>query len=94
MTKTMSRYLALCALLFSGAALADYPLLNIAADKVIQKYQNASCEQLWELKSKPKTDEEQNLVQILRDDPQMRTVFIDKIAAPVANKMFECGIIP
>jgi hypothetical protein len=24
----------------------------------------------------------------------MRTIFINKIAAPVANKMFECGMIP
>jgi hypothetical protein len=24
----------------------------------------------------------------------MRAMFIDRIAAPVANKMFECGMIP
>jgi hypothetical protein len=30
----------------------------------------------------------------LHSDPQMRTLFINKVAAPVANKMFECGMIP
>jgi len=34
------------------------------------------------------------LVQTLRNDPHMRIVFINKIAAPVVNKMFECGMIP
>jgi len=24
----------------------------------------------------------------------MRAVFINKVAPPIANKMFECGIIP
>jgi len=31
---------------------------------------------------------------MLRGDPQMRTLFINKVAAPVVNKMFECGMIP
>jgi hypothetical protein len=30
----------------------------------------------------------------LRNDSQARMAFIDKIAAPVLNKMFECGMIP
>ena len=29
-----------------------------------------------------------------KSDPQMRTAFINKVAAPIANKMFECGMIP
>jgi hypothetical protein len=31
---------------------------------------------------------------LLRDDPKARVAFIDKIVAPVLNKMFECSIIP
>ncbi len=31
---------------------------------------------------------------MLRSNPQMRTYFIDKIAGPVVNKMFECGMLP
>jgi hypothetical protein len=87
-------YALLPALLVAGVARADYPMVNIAADKLIAKYQNATCEQLWEQKGQPKTDEEQNVIQILRDDSQIRTVFLDKIAAPVVNKLFECGLIP
>jgi len=34
------------------------------------------------------------VIQILKGDPQMRTVFIDEVAGPVANKMFECGLVP
>jgi hypothetical protein len=37
---------------------------------------------------------EQEAVQLLRATPQMRAAFIDKVAAPIANKMFECGMIP
>jgi hypothetical protein len=32
-------------------------------------------------------------VQLLQGDPQMRAAFINKVAAPIANKMFECGMI-
>jgi hypothetical protein len=80
---------------FVGVAGAqEYPLMNMIADRVIQKYQQSSCEQLWEKKGKPKTDEEKNLIQMLRDDPQMRTAFLNKVAAPIANKMFDCGMLP
>ncbi len=82
------------ALLFVGVAAAQHPLLDLVASKVIQKYQQATCEQLWQQKSQPKSAQEQEVVQILRADPQMRTEFINKVAAPMANKMFECGMIP
>lgn len=94
MAKRLYPYALLPILFVAGIASADYPMVNIAADRVIAKYQNATCEQLWEQKGQPKTDEEQNVIQILRDDPQIRTVFLDKIAAPVVNKLFECGLIP
>ena len=94
MNKRHYLYTVLPVLLFAGAVRADYPLMNMVADKVIDKYKNATCEQLWEEKGKPKTDQEKNVIELLKDDPQMRTAFIDKIAAPVVNKMFECGMVP
>ena len=92
----MRRLFALLpALLFAGTAGAQqYPLMDMMADRVIQRYREASCEQLWERRGKPKPEEEKNLIQLMRDDPQMRTAFLNKIAAPVTNKMFECGMIP
>lgn len=81
--------------LFAGAATAqDYPILNMVADRVNEKYRNATCEQVWQDKEKPKGEMEKNLIQMLRENPQMRQVFIDKVAATVANKMFECGLVP
>ncbi len=92
----MRRLFALLpALLFAGVAAAQqYPLMDMMADRVIQRYRQASCEQLWERRGKPKPEEEKNLIQLMRGDPQMRTAFLNKIAAPVTNKMFECGMIP
>jgi hypothetical protein len=31
---------------------------------------------------------------MLRNDPQMRTEFLNRVAAPIANKLFECAMIP
>jgi hypothetical protein len=81
----------------SGAqAQGQYPILNDIANKVIQKYQNSSCEQLWEQRSahaQPSV-EEQRAIGVLRSDPQMRAAFINMVAPPIANKMFDCGMIP
>jgi hypothetical protein len=74
----------------------QYPILDMVANKVIQKYQTSTCEQLWVKKSEkaPPSAEEQKTIAFLKSNPQIRTVFIDKVAAPIANKMFECGMIP
>lgn len=92
--------LVLSALLSAGAASAQesYPILDRVAEKVIQKYQTTSCQDLALQKSHPPTGEkaemEQRAVELLRNDPQMRAAFLDKVAAPIANKLFECGMIP
>jgi biopolymer transport protein ExbD len=85
----------------AAAGAADpqqYPVMDAIANKIIQKYQGSTCEQLWQekaqAKNKPKSQQEQEAIGILRNDAQMRAAFINKIAAPVANKMFECGMIP
>ena len=81
--------------LFAGVAAAQqYPLVDMVANNVIEKYQMANCEQLWEQKGKPKTAQEQEAIQMLRGDPMIRQYFINKVAAPIMNKMFECGMIP
>jgi hypothetical protein len=85
---------ATATLAFAGHAAADFPLMNLVADKVIQKYQSATCEQLWAQKQQPKSEQEQRLIGLLKNDPQMRTAFMNKVAGPISNKMFECGMIP
>jgi hypothetical protein len=82
------------ALLCAGAANAQYPVLDMIAQRVIEKYQNSTCEQLWEQRGQPKSPREQEAIQMLRNDPQMATAFLNQVAAPIANKMFQCGMIP
>jgi hypothetical protein len=84
----------LAAAVFTGYALAQYPILEGIAEKTIAKYQSSTCEQLWEARGKPKSPEEQKVLGFLRTDPQMRSFFLNKVAGPIANKMFECGMIP
>jgi len=83
-------------MLLVSSAPAQYPILDMIANKIVQKYQSATCEQLWQERAhkKPPTQEQQNAIQLLRGDPQMRAEFINRVAAPIANKMFECGMIP
>ena len=94
MSKRIYSLVAVPALLVAGIAGGQEMILNMVANKVIGKYQNASCEQLWQQKGAPKSEEEQRVVQFLRNDPQARTTFINQVAGPIVNKMFECGMIP
>jgi predicted Holliday junction resolvase-like endonuclease len=72
----------------------QHRVVDMLANKIIQKYQQASCEQLSSKKSEPRSPKEEEAVQMLRNNPEIRTEFINKVAAPIANKMFECGMIP
>jgi ABC-type transporter MlaC component len=99
-----SRYVLIVALaLFVCVAEAQappdpYPIMDAIAQKVIDKYTNSTCVQLAIAKSEKPTGEqavmEQRVIDALKADPQMRAAFIAKVAAPVANKLFECGMIP
>ena len=81
-----------------GAAAQQFPMMDRIADHIVQKYQSSTCDQLWQDKlaaqGQPKSPEEQKVVNMLKSDPQMRAAFIGKIAVPVADKLFECGMIP
>ncbi len=95
MTKRFFVSLAVGTAVVAGVVYAQqFPLLDAVANKVVQKYQSSSCEQLYEKKSQPKSPEEQRVVGMLRSDAAMRTEFLNRVAAPIANKMFECGMIP
>jgi hypothetical protein len=89
---------AAIALFCTAISAQDFPVLDQIAAKVVQKYQQATCEQLWQERAqkgkKPESPMEQRALEMLKSDPQMRSAFISKVAAPIANKMFECGMIP
>ncbi|HTZ56995.1 MAG TPA: hypothetical protein VMB49_02815 [Acidobacteriaceae bacterium] len=106
--KAISRTSALFALfvLIASAPAASpqqsqYPILDKLAQKVIQKYQTTSCADLKAKKEAPKPAEsaqqaqmKEKIVTLLRNDPKMRQHFLNMVAGPIANKMFECGMIP
>jgi hypothetical protein len=94
MNKRVSLLVVMLALCAAGVAGGQGMILDMVANKVIQKYQSSSCEQLWEKKGQPKSQEEERAVNFLRNDPQARTEFFNKVAGPIVNKMFECGMIP
>jgi len=91
-------FTAAIALLCAVVNAQEFPIMDKIADKVIQKYQTSTCEQLWQERAQkgkaPPPQMEQEALQMLKSDSQMRAAFISKIAAPIANKMFECGMIP
>jgi hypothetical protein len=77
---------------------SEYPIMDKVAQKVIDKYQNSTCADLKAQKQEPPDPQQaamkQKVVGLLKGDPKMRQQFLNKVAAPMANKMFECGMIP
>jgi hypothetical protein len=94
MTKGIGAAALVGALVVAGNAVAQGMLLDFAADKVLKKFQAATCDDLKAMKAEPPSEKERMAIDFLRNDQQARKAFIDKIAAPVLNKMFECGLIP
>ena len=94
MKKRIAVSIAVAALGAGGLVMGQGAILDMVANKVIGKYQSSSCEQLWAKKGQPQSPEEQRAVQFLRNDAQAREAFLNKVAGPIANKMFECGMIP
>jgi len=82
------------ALIAARVVAAQGVLVDAAADKVIKKFEAATCDQQKAQKGEPPSEKEKIALDILRDDPKARVAFVDKIAAPVLNKMFECSMIP
>src|SRR5271167_4602050 len=68
------------------AAPPQYPLLYTLANKVIQKYQQSTCDGLRTTKSRPAppSAEEQRLLTFLHSDYSMRAEFLNRVAAPIA----------
>lgn len=81
-----------------SAQQSEYPMMEKVAQKVIEKYQKSSCEELKAQKEQPADPQQaamkQKAVAALKNDPKMREQFLNKIAGPIANKMFECGMVP
>jgi hypothetical protein len=77
-------------------ALAQHPVLDSVANKVVQKYQTSTCQQLMQAhaQKQPPTPTEQKAMEMLRTDPAMRHEFVSIVADPVVDKLIQCGMIP
>jgi hypothetical protein len=84
--------------LSSTAQRSEFPMMEKLAQKVIDKYQNSSCADLKAKKEEPHEAQQaamkEKVVGMLKSNPQMREQFLNRVAGPIANKMFECGMIP
>jgi hypothetical protein len=92
-----------CVLIAHAYAQSKYPILDRVAEKVVQKYQTSSCQQLaaeragskaGKMGQAKKEEVEERVVRMLHEDADMRKEFLNRVAAPIANKLFECGLIP
>ena len=102
----MMKYFPLMVAVFLAVSLGNvaraqeskYPMMDQISQKVIKKYQTTSCTELLQQKSKPpkgqKEQAQKAIVQHLRKDPKLREEFINRVAGPIANRLFECGMIP
>lgn len=96
MTKGSYALALMMALFYVTMAVAQHPVLDAVANRVVQKYQTSSCQQLMLKKAEttPPTMGEQKAMEMLRTDPQMRHEFVGIVADPVVDKLIECGMIP
>ena len=97
-TSTMFLVSGLLGLCASGGHAQQYPMLDQLAGRIVNKYQTSSCQQLAAERAHPRSGQRQGMeerfVRLLHEDPNMRQEFINRVAAPIANKLFECGMIP
>ena len=96
MTKHSYLLASVIVLLYLSFAAGQHPVLDAVANKVVQKYQTSSCEQLMQQKAQrqPPSAGEQKAMDLLRTDPQMRHEFVGIVADTVVDKLIQCGMIP
>src|SRR5260370_129316 len=61
----------------AGALAAQGMLVDAAADKVITKYQTATCEELKAQRNQPRTDKEKEAVEFLRNAKEIKALASD-----------------
>ena len=97
---TINAAFILTAAICLGAANAreEHPIMEKIAEKIVHKYKTISCEELREehghKKTAKKEEMEERVVHLLREDAELRKAFLDRVAAPIADKLIECGLVP
>jgi hypothetical protein len=96
MTKRSYVFALFVSVCYVTFATAQHPVLDAVADKVVQKYQSSTCEQLMQQRAQrqPPSEAEAKAMDLLRTDPQMRHEFVGRVADTVVDKLIQCGMIP
>jgi hypothetical protein len=98
MSKRSYLVVLLLAMLCVTAAVSQqqHPVLDAVANKVVQKYQTSTCQQLMMQKAQkqPPSAGEQKAMEMLKTDEQMRHEFVSIVADQVVDKLIQCGMIP
>ena len=96
MSKHSCVFALVLALVYVTVAVAQHPVLDAVANKVVAKYQSSTCEQLMQAKAqnKPPSAAEQKAMEMLRTDATMRHEFVGLVADQVVDKLIQCGMIP
>lgn len=77
------------------AQASQYPMMDTITEAVIKKYQDSSCSALAAKQAgAPPAKAREAIVSNLKRDPKMRAEFINRVAGPIANRLFDCGLIP
>jgi len=79
-------------------------LLEAISNLVIQKYEAADCEELSAMQSPSDKGSQagggqdaamqEKAIALLKQNPEIREKFLNRVAPPIANKMFDCNVIP
>jgi hypothetical protein len=96
MTKHSWLFVLVLALFYVTVAIAQHPVLDAVANKVVTKYQTSTCQQLMMSKAQkaPPSAGEQRAMDMLKTDATMRHEFVGIVADPVVDKLIQCGMIP
>jgi hypothetical protein len=96
MSKHSCLFALVLAVLYVTVAVAQHPVLDSVANKVVAKYESSTCAQLMQSKAQkqPPSAGEQKAMELLKTDPTMRHEFVSIVADPVVDKLIQCGMIP
>lgn len=84
--------LVLCGAGYAAMQDQKYSEVGNLAQQVITKYERMSCRDLaLDRGDLARVDE--RALKVLRSVPSARRKFINRVATPVASKLFECGLI-
>jgi hypothetical protein len=82
----------LCAAGYIAGQDHRYSEMGRVAQQVIEKYEHASCREIAATRSETAASQ-QSVIGMLHGDADMRRKFLNRVATPVAKKLFECGLI-